>query len=241
MVKISVVIPAYNEEKLIASCIDAVSNQTLPKEDYEIIVVSNNSHDKTAEIARQHGARVLDYTEKQGFAVTRQFGTKHAKADIIAYIDADTIPKTDWLEETYRLYQNKKLMCVGGTVLPRGSNIISQLMFVFYDLVCRVNQLFGLSLLWGPNMSVRKAAFEAIHGFNTDLVISEDWDFVVRIQKKFGWRSTLYTGRLVTWTSPRKQENFMTLLKYCVNGFINYFLIFIFRRSVAFGLPDTLR
>ena len=70
--KISVVIAAFNEERLIGKCIEAVKNQTLSKEEYEILVVDNNSTDKTAEIAKKLGATVISYSQKQGFSAAKQ-------------------------------------------------------------------------------------------------------------------------------------------------------------------------
>src|SRR3989344_3366601 len=95
---ISVVIPAYNEEKLIGRCVDSLQKQDYPKENYEIIVVDHRSNDKTSEIARLHGANVLRFTEDNAtIGATRQFGSENAKGEIFAYVDADSVPESDWL------------------------------------------------------------------------------------------------------------------------------------------------
>lgn len=80
---ISVIIPAYNEEKGIAKTIEKI-----PKEVFEIIVVDNNSTDKTAEIAKKLGARVVKET-KQGYGYALQRGFREARGDIIVTLDAD--------------------------------------------------------------------------------------------------------------------------------------------------------
>lgn len=238
--KISVVIPAFNEEKLIAKCIKAVKNQTFPKEEYEILVIDNNSTDKTAEIAKKLGAKVISYSKKQGFSAARHYGMLKAKGEIIASTDADSIPDTHWLETIEKLMQNKNLVYVGGTVLSTEGAFVN-LSFVIHDFVARVNQLFGISLIWGPNMAFRRDAFAQIGGFNTTLKTSDDWEFTLRIQKKFGIRSTLYTNTLQVKTSPRKQKKLSAIIPYIFIGIVNYVSIFILRKSKTFGNPITIR
>lgn len=238
--KISVVIPAFNEEQLIGKCIEAVKNQTLGKEEYEILVVDNNSTDKTAEIAKKLGATVISYSQKQGFSATKQFGTQKAKGEIIAYTDADSIPDTHWLEAIKKLMQNKNLVCVGGTILSTEGTLVNFL-FIIYDFIARVNQLFDISLIWSPNMAVRKDAFMQIGGFNTTLKTSDDWEFIARIQKKFGIHATLYTSALCVKTSPRRQKKFSAIIPYIFIGIANYISIFILRKSKTYGSPITIR
>lgn len=238
--KISVVIPAFNEEQLIGKCIEAVKNQTFPKEEYEILVIDNNSTDKTAEIAKKLGVTVIPYSQKQGFSATKQFGTKMAKGEIIAYTDADSIPDTNWLETIEELMRNKNLVCVGGTVLPTEDTLVN-FPFVIYDLFFRINQLFGISFIWSPNMAVRKDAFTQIGGFNTALKTSDDWEFIARIQKKFGIRSTLYTNILHVKTSPRKQKKLSAIIPYGFIGIVNYMSIFILRKSKTYGNSIDIR
>lgn len=239
--KISVVIPAFNEEKLIGKCVEAVENQTFPKEEYEVLVIDNNSSDKTAEIARKLGATVISYCQKQGFSVAKQFGTKQAKGEIIAYTDADSIPDTRWLETINKLMQNKNLAYIGGTILSTEKNTLMNFFFIIFDYFARINQLFGMSLIWSPNMAVRKDAFMQIGGFNTALKTSDDWDFTLRIQKKFGIHSTLYTNALRVKTSPRKQKNLGAIIPYVLLGIVNYMSIFILRKSKTYGNPIDIR
>lgn len=238
---ISVVIAAYNEEKIIKRCVDAISSQTMPREYYEILVVDNNSTDDTAEIARKAGARVITYKELQGASASKQYGSYHAAADIIAYTDADSVPGQDWLENLYTYMQHDHLMCVGGTILSLEKNPFTNFMFIFYDYFALLNQLFGISLIWGPNFAVRKEAFLGVKGFDLSLKTSDDWEFVMRIQKKYGIRSTKYTNAFSVKTSSRKQEKLSSLLPYIGIGIINYVSIFLLRKSVTFGTQTNIR
>lgn len=238
--KISVVIPAFNEERVIGKCIEAVKNQTLHRKEYEIIVVDNNSTDKTAEIAKKLGATVMPYTQKQGFSAAKQFGTKKARGEIIAYTDADSIPDKYWLERIKKLMQNKKLVCVGGTILS-SEDTMTNFSFIIYDLIARAHQLVDIPLIWSPNMAVRKDAFMRAGGFNTALKTSEDWEFIARIQKKFGTHTILYTNALRVKTSPRRQKKISAMIPYIFIGITNYISIFILGRSKTYGSPITIR
>ena len=94
--KISVVVPAYNEEAVIERCLNALVNQIVPVD--EILVVDNNSTDRTAEIAekyREYGVRVIRETV-QGLIPARNRGFDEATGDILGRIDADTVVEPDW-------------------------------------------------------------------------------------------------------------------------------------------------
>jgi glycosyltransferase involved in cell wall biosynthesis len=239
--RISVVIAAYNEEKLIDKCLHAVKNQTFPRKDYEILVIDNNSIDKTAELAKKLGARVLSYREKQGFSVAKQYGAEQARGEIVVFTDADSIPDIIWLESIDKLMQDKKLVCVGGPILSSENSLMARFLFYIYDLFVRLNQFFGILLVWGPNYAVRKKEFKQIGGINTRLRTSDDWELTLRIQKNFGIRSVLYSKSVVVRTSPRKQKSLRRFIPYLAVGTINYIFIFILRKSKTFGKPANIR
>ncbi|MGD0353784.1 MAG: glycosyltransferase [Dehalococcoidia bacterium] len=96
MAMISVVIPALNEERFIAECLESLKNQDYQGE-YEIIVADNGSSDNTANIARSHGVKVILCLEKKSVSYARQVGAHAARGDIIAQADADTVYPRDWL------------------------------------------------------------------------------------------------------------------------------------------------
>ncbi len=90
---VSVVIPAYNEEKLIGKTLETIKQQTYKK--LEIIVVDNNSTDNTAKICREYDVTVIK-EERKGVGYARQKGCMAAKGDIIVMSDADIIAPPDW-------------------------------------------------------------------------------------------------------------------------------------------------
>lgn len=95
---ISVIVPAYNEEKYIRACLDSLTNQDLPKRFFEIIVVDNNSTDKTKEIIKKFPVKYT-FEEKRNVVAAKQRGVKIAKGKIIASADADTFYPKSWLSD----------------------------------------------------------------------------------------------------------------------------------------------
>lgn len=113
--KISVVIPAYNEEKRLPKCLDALTNG-LEKPD-ELIVADGRSTDRTAEIARSYGATVID--NPLGHAAGgRNVGIRKATGDIIAFLDADCIPDKAWLKEIRYAFEHEDIDGLGTYIEP---------------------------------------------------------------------------------------------------------------------------
>ena len=94
-VRLSVVIPAFNEEGFLAGALASLAAQDFAGR-YEVIVVDNNSTDGTAALAASYGARVLAEPQP-GVCAARQRGTTEAEGDIVVSTDADTVHPTDWL------------------------------------------------------------------------------------------------------------------------------------------------
>lgn len=98
--RISVVIPVWNDAGLLAACLSALAAQSRPAD--EIIVVDNNSTDESAQLALRRGARVI-VQPLQGIAASSAAGFDSASGDLIARLDADSIPPIDWIERIEKL------------------------------------------------------------------------------------------------------------------------------------------
>src|SRR3990170_4121965 len=97
---ISVVIPAFNEEKLFPQCLESLKNQNYAGK-CEVIVVDNASTDSTARVAGEFGAKVV-FCPRRGVVYARQAGAQVASGDIIVQGDADTVYPKDWLSRIAR-------------------------------------------------------------------------------------------------------------------------------------------
>lgn len=173
---ISVVIPAYNEEKYLPVCLAAFKNQTF--KDFELIVVDNNSKDKTAAIARKYGAKVVKETV-QGMIPARERGFTEAKAEIIARTDADTIVTPNWLEVIYDTFQKKpEVVAMTGPWLSPSKRIPDKLTSAYSQFVSvRLGKMMSKHVyLLGPNMALRKSAWRKVKVHRDDRKVHEDID-----------------------------------------------------------------
>lgn len=103
-IHVSIVIPAYNEERYIGSCLDSIAKQTTKP--FEVIVVDNNSTDNTVKIAKSYPFVRVIREPKQGRVFARDAGFNTAKGTIIGRIDADTILPPHWVRYVGSFYQN---------------------------------------------------------------------------------------------------------------------------------------
>ena len=111
--KISVVIPTYNEERWLPECLAALAAGT--EQPYEVLVADGNSTDSTRKIARRFGAKVL-CNPKGHAAGGRNVGILAAKGDVIAFLDADCIPELDWLAQIRAAFEQEDIDGLGAYI-----------------------------------------------------------------------------------------------------------------------------
>lgn len=96
--RLSVIVPVWNGESVIAGCLDALARQTLDRAAYDVIVVDNGSTDRTADIVRGYPEVRLLAEPTPGSYAARNTAIEQVAAPIIAFTDADCVPDADWLE-----------------------------------------------------------------------------------------------------------------------------------------------
>jgi glycosyltransferase involved in cell wall biosynthesis len=186
--KISFIIPAYNEEKYLGECLDSIRCEIKRAgADAEIIVVNNASTDRTAEIARSRpGVRVADEPQK-GLTRARQRGLREAKGDFLAYLDADTRMPAGWLSRVFALFARYPCaVSVSGPYryhdLPEPRRFFAALgWWVSAPLTHRV---VGFMVL-GGNFIAKRKALVAMGGFDTSIeFFGEDTNIAWRLSKQ---------------------------------------------------------
>lgn len=121
MEKYTVVIPAYNEEEAITSTIEGIKN--VVDDSCEILVVDDGSHDKTFELAKGAGVRVLRHEKNMGKAVALETGVRNATGEIIATIDADCTYEAAKIGELVKLIESGSDLAIGSRFLGRARGL----------------------------------------------------------------------------------------------------------------------
>jgi len=230
--KLSFVIPAYNEENYIGNCIGAIIKEMEGKKyDIEIVVVNNASIDRTKEIAASFdGVKIVDEPRK-GLVNARSAGFFASTGDIIANVDADTRLPEGWIEKVFHEFSvNRKLVALSGPYLyydlPKPTLILVRIWYYTSYLIHFFNQFFckkGL-MLQGGNFVVRRDAMEKIGGFNSKFdFYGEDTDIAIRIRKV---GEVKFTFGLPMYTSGRRFNKEGLLIvgtRYAINHFWTIF------------------
>ncbi|GAB5601738.1 glycosyltransferase family A protein [Thermus sp. FJN-A] len=159
--RISVVIPAHNEEATLPACLEALRAQTLPP--LEVLVVDNASTDRTREVAEAFGVRVV-YCGQRGVAHARQAGLLAARGEWVAMTDADSLPTPAWLQALARRAEGA--VAVYGPLRFFGVSPIEAAFSEWgYRAFLNLMALLGRPNLAGANMMVRKEAALKVGGF----------------------------------------------------------------------------
>jgi glycosyltransferase involved in cell wall biosynthesis len=222
LLRVSVVIPVYNEGKYLAACLDSLMAQKVKAD--EIIIVDNNSTDDSVEIAKRYPVKVIHET-KQGITPTRNHGFNEAKYEIIARTDADTILPATWIKRIKKSFENAEVVAVSGPAtfydLPRlvnrtpRSKIISSKFIKSYNSI--VKQLVKHDCLYGPNCAVRKSAWDQIKNLVCldDKKVHEDLDLAIHIAPL---GKILFISSLSVKTSVRRWKRPEAYIEYLYRG-----------------------
>jgi glycosyltransferase involved in cell wall biosynthesis len=172
---VSVVICAYNEERLLPGCLHSVLGQTRPPD--EIIVVNNASDDRTRAVAeRLPGVTVVD-EPRRGLVRARETGRVHARGDLLVYVDADTRLPLTWIDRVERRFARQpELVGLSGAYRYYDWDLWGRTLIRLYDLTLAplthalVHHALRLgAVFYGGGFCVRRSALEDIGGFDTSI------------------------------------------------------------------------
>jgi len=167
---LSFVIPAYNEERLIGATVDAIHAAVRPLgRPYEIIVVDDASTDSTASLAVRHGARVV-VANNRNIGRTRNDGARQARGEYLFFVDADTLVSHRVLSAALARLDAGD---VGGGAVFKWDDPHRDFGRLLEFGVATIVRWLGLAS--GCFVFARRAEFEAVGGFDRDLVASEEW------------------------------------------------------------------
>jgi glycosyltransferase involved in cell wall biosynthesis len=180
-VKISIVVPAFNEERLLGGSLAQIKSAsgafTQLGWDFELIVCDNNSTDRTAEIARASGATVVFEAVNQ-IARSRNCGAAAATGDWLIFVDADSQPDAGLFADVAEQIKSGKCLAGGATVRLDEKHFVAGCVTRLWNCASRF-----LKLLAGSFIFVETATFRKVGGFSNELFVAEELELSRRLKK----------------------------------------------------------
>ena len=176
--KLSVIIPAYNEEKYLGKTLEAVQAALSSIDECEIIVVDNDSTDGTRDIATGFGVRIVT-EHKHNISRVRNTGGRAANGDILVFIDADTLVRPGVFEKIIEAMSDDK--CFGGSVAVQYGE--AKRKWIRWYLMCWLFWGRVLKMRQGAAQFCRRDPFHELGGYDETIYIGEDIEFQWRLAK----------------------------------------------------------
>lgn len=211
--KISIVIPVYNEADSLGACLEAISRQT--EKPYEVIVVNNNSTDGTVKVAQSFDFVTLLNETRQGVVHARNRGFNAARGDIIARIDADSVLPVTWFEAVHNIFELSDIDAVSGA--PHYYDFPLARLADAIDLPLRARlarKLGDTNFLWGANMALRRSAWLKVRrSLCQENGLHEDFDLAIHLQER-GHQVSYDEKLLANVSSRRIDTSFAAYVRY---------------------------
>lgn len=174
-ISISFIVPVLNGEKYILSCLDHISREMAPGD--EIIVVDNGSTDKTIQIARAYpGVQLLQHP-LVSISALRNRGAEQAKGDLFAFIDSDCLVCPGWRKAAVDVLTDERIAATGSQLdLPEQPSWVEAAW-----RSTRRASASSVRYIPSGNFVIRSSVFQAISGFDEEMITDEDTDIGTRV------------------------------------------------------------
>jgi glycosyltransferase involved in cell wall biosynthesis len=176
-VKVSVVVPAFNEERLLAGSLASIRAAMAALEESELIVCHNNSTDRTGEVARAAGAVVV-FEPRNQIARARNAGAARASGEWLLFIDADSYPSKELMAEALQAMQSGQCIGGGATVTLETPEILVRLWIWLWNAMSRATRWAAGSFIF-----CEARAFRELGGFSEAFYAGEEIDFSRRLKR----------------------------------------------------------
>ena len=233
--KLSFVIPAYNEEAYLADCIDSILRESASLgEAIEIIVVDNASTDRTGDVALRYPGVRLVRESRKGLPYARQAGFLASNGSLIANVDSDSRLTPGWISKVIATFQEQpQLVSLSGPLvyydlMPHQRRMVNVFYLVAW-LTYAVNKyiLRVGAMVQGGNFVVTRSALERIGGYDLSITFyGEDTDLARRLHE-IG--PVLFTFDLKMFSSARRLKH-EGMLRIALRYSVNYFWTIFFKR-----------
>lgn len=190
--KFSIVIPCHNEDRYVPNLLTALEKQTFPLAEFEVIIVDNGSTDDTAEVIWKFAENTrlklrMLHEYRLGVSNARNLGAHNSTGETLVFLDADNLVPPDFLSHLNELMRTTG--CIAGTFrsLPDTADLKGYAVFWTLELIkCYLQRPFGKSY-------VRKDIFNRVNGFDENIVLGENVDFLVRVKKQVRVNSGVFS------------------------------------------------
>lgn len=175
MIRLSIIIPSWNEEGHLGRLLKSIHRQSF--QDYEIIVSDARSTDGTREVARRYGARIISGGMP---GAGRNAGVRAAHANLLLFLDADAaLPSKHFLRDTLKEMRRRRLDIASVRVAPDGDGVIDRLFHWIY------NRYTGFLIRFVPHATgacifSKRHIHDSVGGFDETITFAEDQDYVRR-------------------------------------------------------------
>jgi poly-beta-1,6 N-acetyl-D-glucosamine synthase len=214
--KVSVLVPAYNEEKCLENTINALLNVQYPAELKEIIIVNDGSKDRTAEIAKrlasQHKEVIFLDKKNSGKANSLNEAIKIATGEIVAVVDADSYPKKDSFIKMVGYFEEEGVAAVTSRVLIQNhSSVLGRFQVMDYSIIAWTRKLLdfvdSVYVTNGPLSMYRKEKVIEVGGFDPKN-LTEDIEITWNLLSR-GYKTRMSYGAIVYTTAPEKLKGWI--------------------------------
>jgi len=220
MIKISVIISAYNEEKYIEKTIKSFRKNNIP---FELIVICDSCTDKTKEISLKYTDLVYE-VDFRNISIVRNFGTQKVSGDILVFNDADTIVSENYLNEILNLVNNYDYGCARWT---------NETKTILGKYISWASNNYSKKNI-GGNFFIKKELFEKVKGFNEKMKMGEDSDLGDRLRKIKANYHFMKNCFIIPSERKYKEKGYIyLLLKSGVNGMLYKFFRNYYNKKIS--------
>ncbi|MDZ4712047.1 MAG: glycosyltransferase family A protein [bacterium] len=219
--KASVIITTFNRGKIIPMCMDSLIKQNFPKEDFEIIIINNNSTDNTEEVIENYISNYPDvnikyyFIPRPGQVYARQIGILAAENEILCFTDDDAILSADWLNEIIKLFKmSDEVVGVAGKINIKWDETPPEWIHEYENYLGKLNYgdeiKFEVGMYMNAgNLSIKKDKLIDVGGFNPEMI----GEWLVGDGETGLWLKLKKNNCLIGWTPFAVMEHYQVAKK----------------------------
>jgi glycosyltransferase involved in cell wall biosynthesis len=232
--RISVIIPALNEEKLLPRMLAQFTPDVLQRHQLELVVSDGGSTDQTLAIARGTTHHVVENREgiKQTIAIGRNLGAQHATGEILVFLNADTL-----IRDVDRFFPAiREALATEGVVAatcavqvyPEEERPSDRRFHGFYNWFFSMMNRVGMGMGRGECHAMTRGVFRDVQGYTGRIAAGEDYDMFRRLIRK---GRIFFLHDVVVYESPRRYRKY-GYMYVSMTWFANFLAVFFLRRSI---------